>query len=109
MGYDFRYKCVLDDCPGAELLFGDTDGFCYCVETDSDIYGDINGGGWCDFSNCVELHTGWDDGERLVPGCFRDEFGGRFLLEFWGLGAKMCSVQPLEGDREATAGGIGGG
>ena len=44
----------------------------------------------------------------MIPGYFKDEFGGRFLLEFCGLRAKMYSIQPLEGDKKATAKGISG-
>merc|ERR1712030_252093 len=54
------------------------------------------------------LHTNWDDRKQLIPGYFKDEFGGRFLLEFIGLRAKMYSIQPLEGDKKATAKGING-
>ena len=85
-----------------------SDSFCYHIEADRDIYKDIKGNQWYDFSNYVEIHTNWDDSKQLIPGYFKDEFGGRFLLEFIGLRAKMYSIQPLEGGKKATAKGING-
>merc|ERR1712215_219658 len=41
--YDFHYKYIMDDYPNANLLFSDTDSFCYYIETDNDIYKDISG------------------------------------------------------------------
>ena len=85
-----------------------SDSFCYHIEADRDIYKDIKGNQWYDFSNYLELHTNWDDSKKLIPGYFKDEFGGKFLLEFIGLRAKMYSIQPLEGGKKATAKGIDG-
>ena len=85
-----------------------SDSFCYHIEAERDIYKDINKNQWYDFSNYVEIHTNWDDSKQLIPGYFKDEFGGRLLLEFIGLRAKMYSILPLEGGKKATAKGING-
>ena len=104
--YDFHYNYMMKDYPNAKLLFTDTDSFCYKIEAERDIYKDIKGNQWYDFSNYVEIHTNFDDSKQLIPGYFKDEFGGSFLLEFIGLRAKMYSILPLEGDKKATAKGI---
>ena len=104
--YNFHYNYVMKDYPQAKLLFSDTDSFCYHIETDNDVYKDIKGNEWFDFSNYVEVHNNFDDSKELTPGFFKDEFAGRFLLEFVGLRAKMYSILPLEGDKKATAKGI---
>ena len=104
--YDFHYNYVMKDYPEAKLLFSDTDSFCYYIETDNDVYKDIKDNQWFDFSNYFEVHNNFDDSKKLTPGFFKDEFAGRFLLEFVGLRAKMYSILPLEGDKKATAKGI---
>ena len=99
---------MMKDYPNAQLLFSDTDSFCYHIEADRDIYKDINRNKWYDFSNYVEIHTNFDNSKKLIPGYFKDEFGGKFILEFVGLRAKMYSILPLEGEKKATAKGIDG-
>ena len=104
--YDFHYKYMMKEYPNAQLLFSDTDSFCYHIEADRDIYKDINKNKWYDFSNYVEIHSNFDDSKKLIPGYFKDEFGGEFILEFVGLRAKMYSILPFEGEKKATAKGI---
>ena len=85
----------MEDYPNAKLLFSDTGSFRYYIETDNDIYKDINRNKWYDISNYAELHTNYDDTKQLILGYLKDGFGGKFLLEFIGLRAKMYSIQPL--------------
>ena len=85
----------MKDYPESKLLFTDTDSFCYLIKTDNDVYKDIKGNEWFDFSNYVEVHNNSDDSKELIPGFFKDEFGGTFLLEFVGLRAKMYSILPF--------------
>ena len=59
--YNFHYNYVMKDYPQAKLLFSDTDSFCYHIETDNDVYKDIKGNQWFDFSNYVEVHNNFDD------------------------------------------------
>ncbi len=47
---------VMKDYLNAKLLFSDTDSFNYYIETD-DVYKDIKGNPWFDFSNYVEVTT----------------------------------------------------
>ena len=87
-------------------MFTDTDSFCYHIETDRDIYKDIKGNNWFDFSNYDTSHPNFDESKKLIPGFFKDEFGGKFLLECYGLRSKMYSILPLVGKKKATAKGI---
>ena len=41
----------MEKFPGTQLLFTDTDSFCYWIPTESNIYEDIRGDDWFDFSN----------------------------------------------------------
>ena len=36
--YDFHYNFIMEKYPGTELLFTDTDSFCYLIPTEKDIY-----------------------------------------------------------------------
>ena len=96
----------MKEYPNVNLLFTDTDSFCYQITTDNDLYKDIKGNQWFDFSNYIEVHTNFDDTKMLIPGFFKDEFGGKFILEFVGLRAKMYSILPLEGSKKAACKGI---
>ena len=104
--YDFHYNYVMKDYPNAKLLFSDTDSFCYWIPTNKDIYKEIKDNEWFDFSNYQPDHPHFNESKKLIPGFFKDEFGGKFLLEVCGLRAKMYSIFPLEGDKKATAKGI---
>ena len=99
--YNFHYKYMIKEYPRAKLMFTDTDSFCYHIETEKDIYKDIKGNEWFDFSNYDEKHDNYDESKKLIPGFFKDEFGGKFLLEVCGLRAKMYSILPLEGDKKS--------
>ena len=104
--YNFHYNYIMENFPGAKLLFTDTDSFCYWLPTNKDIYKEIKENEWFDFSNYSPDHPNFNENKKLIPGFFKDEFGGKFLLEVCGLRAKMYSILPLEGDKKATAKGI---
>ena len=104
--YKFHYGYMMKEYSSVKLLFSDTDSFCFHITTDNDIYKDINSNPWYDFSNYIEVHTNFDDSKMLIPGYFKDEFGGEFILEFVGLRAKMYSILPLEGEKKAACKGI---
>ena len=57
--YDFHYKYILPKLPCAKLLFTDTDSFCYKIPADTNIYEDIKGNEWFDFSNYTTDHGWW--------------------------------------------------
>ena len=104
--YNFHYNFMMKEYSNVKLLFTDTDSFCYQITTDNDLYKDIKGNQWFDFSNYIEVHTNFDDSKMLIPGFFKDEFGGKFIHEFVGLRAKMYSILPLEGTKKAACKGI---
>ena len=101
--YNFHYNYMMKEYSNVKLLFTDTDSFCYHITTENDLYKDIKGNKWYDFSNYLEVHNNFDETKHLIPGYFKDEFAGQPLLEFVGLRPKMYSIQPLEGAKKATA------
>ena len=104
--YDFHYNYMMKEYANVKLLFTDTDSFCYQITTENDLYKDIKGNAWYDFSNYLEVHNNFDESKHLIPGYFKDEFAGQPILEFVGLRPKMYSIQPLEGAKKATAKGV---
>ena len=104
--YDFHYNFILPKYPNAKLLFTDTDSFCYWIPTSSNIYEDLKGSNWIDFSNYENTHPNFDRKFHLVPGKFKDETGGIPIVEFVGLRAKMYSILKLDGETKATCKGI---
>ena len=59
--------------PGTQLLFTNTDSFCYWIHTESNIYEDRRGNDWFDFSNYLKEHPNYNLNNKLVPGKFKDE------------------------------------
>ena len=105
--YQFHYEYLLPKYPQAKLLFTDTDSFCYWIPTETNIYEDICGNhDWFDFSNYPLNHPNFDDSNNLIPGKMKDEMGGRLILEFVGLRAKMYSILNYDGDNKKTAKGV---
>ena len=54
--YNFHYNYIMENFPGAKLLFTDTDSFCYWLPTKKDIYKEIKVNEWFDFSNYSPDH-----------------------------------------------------
>jgi hypothetical protein len=104
--YNYHYKFILPKYPHAKLLFTDTDSFCYWIPTDSNIYKDIQGNQWFDFSNYPQDHPNFDVSKKLKPGYFKDEMGGKPIEEFVGLRAKMYSILAVGGKAKKTAKGV---
>ena len=103
---DFHYNYVMKTFPNTKLLFTDTDSFCYEISSEQDIYEVIKGCNWFDFSNYPKDHPLYDNGKKLKPGYFKDEFGGQIILEMVGLRPKMYSLLLLIGLKKAAAKGI---
>ena len=74
--------------PVVKLLFTDTDSFCYWIPTESNIYENIRGDNWFDFSNYPKDHPNYNTKNKLVPDNFKDEIGGTVIIELVGLRAK---------------------
>ena len=92
--------------PGTKLLVTDTDSFCYEIPSEKDIYEQINDHQVFDFSNYPKDHPLYSEQYRVIPGLFKDEFGGKIVQEFVGLRPKMYSIKLLDGKRKATAKGV---
>ena len=91
--YRFHYDYMMEKYPGTKLLFTDTDSFCYNIPTESNIYDDIKDSDWFDFSNYPTDHPNFSTKNKLIPGKFKDEMGGKPTEEFVGLRSKMYSIK----------------
>ena len=76
---------MMKEYSNVKLLFTDTDSFCYQITTDNDLYKDIKGNTWYDFSNYLEVHNNFDESKHLIPGYFKDELLDSLYLNLWGL------------------------
>ena len=95
--YDFHYNYIKKKYgEGANLLFTDTDSLAYEIDTE-DFYKDISPDveRLFDTSNYPANHeSGIKVGtNKKVPGMFKDEAGGKQILEFVGLRAKLYSYR----------------
>jgi hypothetical protein len=105
--YDFHYNYILEEYPETELLFTDTDSFCYFIPTETDLYQDIrNRTDRFDFSNYEEDHPNYNKCNHLKPGMFKDEMGGVPICEFCGLRSKMYSILKWDKKEKKTANGV---
>ena len=101
--YEFHYHFIMKKFPTAQLLFTDTgktfafiyntifyliitDSLCYWIPTEKDLYKEIKGcSDFMDFSNYAPDHPNYNTDNQLVPGFFKDEYGGKPIQEFVGL------------------------
>ena len=97
--YQFHDDFIMKEFPDTKLLFTDTDSFCQLIPTEKDIYQDIKGNGWFDFSNYAKDHPNFHEKFKLIPGKFKDEMGGKYILEFVGLRACLLYTSPSPRDR----------
>ena len=99
--YDFHYNYIKKKYPGgaASLLFTDTDSLAYEIQTE-DFYKDINPDveRLFDTSNYPSNHESEIQvgANKKVPGMFKDEAGGKQILEFVGLRAKLYAYRMTE-------------
>ena len=105
--YKFHYDFIMKHFPETELLFTDTDSFCYLIPTEKDLYEYIKGDTeWFDFSNYPKDHPNFDTSNYLIPGKFKDEMGGLFIEQFCGLRSKMYSILKFGGKEKKAANGV---
>ena len=94
--YDFHYNMVLRHFEPDEvrLLMTDTDSLCYGFTTDKDVPAIFKTqmSEMMDYSNYPPTHPWYDDVHKLVPGKWKEEWGGRTLVDFVGLKPKMYSL-----------------
>ena len=108
--YDFHYRYIKAKYGSkAKLLFTDTDSLFYEIETE-DFYKDISEDvkDKFDTSNYPENHpSGIPTGiNKKVLGMFKDETGGKPIIEFVGLRAKLYSFKMDEGKENKKCKGI---
>ena len=106
--YDFHYNYMKKKYGDkASMLFTDTDSLTYEIETE-DFYKDINPdiNRLFDTSNFPNDHeSGIKTGmNKKVPGMFKDETGGKQILEFVGLRAKLYSYRMRETEEKRCKG-----
>ena len=99
--YDFHYNYIKTKYGDkAKLLFTDTDSLVYEIRT-KDFYKDINPDieKRFDTSDYPSNHSsGIKTGlNSKVLGMFKDEAGGKHIVEFVGLRAKLYSYKMLDG------------
>ena len=105
--YQFHYDFIMKNFPETELLFTDTDSFCYLIPTEKNLYEFIQGNTeWFDFSNYPKDHPNYDTSNHLIPGKFKDEMGGFLIEEFVGLRSKMYSILKFDGEEKKAAKGV---
>ncbi|XP_072041146.1 uncharacterized protein [Amphiura filiformis] len=108
--YDFHYNYIKKKYGNkAKLCMTDTDSLLYEIETEDfyeDIALDVNR--YFDTSNYPADHpSGIPTGKnKKVPGMFKDEAGGKQIVEFVGLRAKLYSFRMHEGNEEKRCKGI---
>ena len=114
--YNLHYNHVLKHFEPDEvrLLMTDTDSLCYGFTTDKDVphifktkMRDV-----MDYSNYPATHPWHDNTHKLVPGKWKEEWGGSTLREFVGLKPKMYSLlvghysgEPLESETQRKSAG----
>ncbi|XP_020608918.1 uncharacterized protein LOC110047502 [Orbicella faveolata] len=108
--YDFHYNYIKPKYgENAKLLFTDTDSLAYEIVTD-DFYRDISGDvkEKFDTSNYPKNHpSGIETGvNKKVIGMFKDEAGGKQIVEFVGLRAKLYSYRLDEEDEVKKCKGV---
>ncbi|XP_072019741.1 uncharacterized protein [Amphiura filiformis] len=110
MMYDFHYNYIKKKYGNkAKLCLTDTDSLLYEIETE-DFYKDIaqDVDRYFDTSNYPADHpSGIPTGKnKKVPGMFKDEAGGKQIVEFVGLRAKLYSFRMHEGNEEKRCKGV---
>jgi hypothetical protein len=104
--YDFHYNYVKKKYgEKAKLLFTDTDSLMYEIETE-DFYEDIKDDIHAKFdtSNYPKDHPLWSDANKKKVGLMKDEAGGKIILEFVGLRAKLYSYKCEEKETKRCKG-----
>ena len=85
----------------AKLLFTDTDGLVYEIDSE-DVYEQcFKDRGLFDFSGYPIDSKYYESTNKKVLGKMKDEFNGVKIIEFFGLKSKMCSLISVD-DREAN-------
>ena len=91
--YSFHYKIMKPHFKeNLRLLYTDTDSFLYEISNVEDLTPELEKlSGYFDFSNYPPDHRLYSNKVSKLPGYFKDEVGGRNIIEFVGLRSKMYS------------------
>ena len=105
--YDFHYNHIKNKYHNkAQLLFTDTDSLCYHIVTE-DIYKDMKKDKMLfDTSNYSKDHKLYSNENNKVIGKMKDETGGKPIVEFVGLRAKLYAYKTIDNIEEKKAKGI---
>ena len=105
--YDFHYNHIKNKYHNkAQLLFTDTDSLCYHIVT-KDIYKDMKKDKMLfDTSNYSKDHKLYSNENNKVIGKMKDETGGKPIVEFVGLRAKLYTYKTIDNIEEKKAKGI---
>ena len=106
--YAFHYNEMqkLYNFNNMRLLFTDTDSLCYLINT-VNLSGDLSKiKSSLDTSNYKIEHELYTDKNKKVIGKFKDECGGKKIVEFVGLRAKCYSFEMEDGDSIQKSKGI---
>ena len=93
--YKFHYEYVKPKWEDrVELLFTDTDSFCYKLRT-NDFFDDISGDtrAWFDTSGYEKDHALYSVENKKKIGYMKDECCGNQIIRFCGLRSKLCAYE----------------
>ena len=107
--YEFHYDKMLIKYPRSNLLFTDTDSFCYEIFTE-DFYNELKGDDeWFsnfDTSNYPENHLCFSLNRKKEIGKYKDETKGDPVKEFVGLRSKLYSMLTTTGEWKKAMKGV---
>ena len=92
--YETYYKTLLPNCgkENVELLFSDTDSFCFGVKNEKQFNKSMSG--IMDYSNYPPTHKLFDNSNQAQLGYFKDELEGKNMCtEFVGLRSKCYAMK----------------
>jgi len=107
--YDFFYG-VIKELYGnkARLMYYDTDSMILHIQTD-DVYADLKeNSSFFDFSSLPKDHRAYSDENRMIPGKWKDETGGRIIKSVAALCAKRYIIEYMDGSNHTRVAGVKG-
>ena len=103
--FEFHH-CIMKENFQCNLLYSDTDSFVYEIQSD-DFYEEVQRKSdimnLFDFSNFPQEHVLYSKDNEKVVLKFKDEMGGRIIVEFCGLKPKLYSIKLHSGSVKQSA------
>ena len=100
--YEWYYDYFRPRYPGCKVLYTDTDSLIIDIPTE-DIYKELNPADF-DTSNYPRDHPLFSDQNKKELGFMKDEMGGKPIIEYVGLRAKMYSVKTKDNEMKKAKG-----